>query len=253
MSESERFSLRRWSRRKLDARKEAGGSNVPGSQVQPAATPEVSGAVAAASAAPPAAAITANQPLSTAASTAQRTDAANAGRPADRTGIDHDAASPLPDIESMTIDSDFSVFMRPGVDDALRRGALKKLFTDPRFNVMDGLDVYIGDYSKPDPIDPAVVRTLMQARYIFNPPPTRVTAEGYVEDVPEDPASAANAEQTETAPDAPAGDAVSTGRALRASCGTTDGVPAPSPVPEASATPASALQPDAADFALKST
>jgi hypothetical protein len=29
---------------------------------------------------------------------------------------------------------------------------LKTLFQDPRFNVMDGLDVYIDDYSKPDPL-----------------------------------------------------------------------------------------------------
>ena len=97
-----------------------------------------------------------------------------------------EAVSPLPPLESLTIDSDYSPFMRPGVDDAMKRGALKKLFSDPRFNVMDGLDVYIADYSIPDPIDPAVVRTLTQARYIFNPPATRVNAAGYVEDVPDD-------------------------------------------------------------------
>jgi hypothetical protein len=97
-----------------------------------------------------------------------------------------DAVLPLPPLESLTIDSDYSPFMRPGVDDAMKRGALKKLFSDPRFNVMDGLDVYIADYSIPDPIDPAVVRTLTQARYIFNPPATRVNAAGYVEDVPDD-------------------------------------------------------------------
>jgi len=38
------------------------------------------------------------------------------------------------------------------VDPELRRKALKTLFQDPRFNVMDGLDVYIDDYSKPDPL-----------------------------------------------------------------------------------------------------
>ena len=31
---------------------------------------------------------------------------------------------------------------------------MKKLFTDPHFNVMDGLDTYIDDYRKPDPIPP---------------------------------------------------------------------------------------------------
>ena len=43
---------------------------------------------------------------------------------------------------------------------------------------MDGLDVYIDDYSKPDPIAPDVVSKLMQARYIFNPPQTRVNEAG---------------------------------------------------------------------------
>jgi hypothetical protein len=42
--------------------------------------------------------------------------------------------------------------MSADVDESLRRKALKSLFQDPRFNVMDGLDVYIDDYSKPDPL-----------------------------------------------------------------------------------------------------
>ncbi len=59
---------------------------------------------------------------------------------------------PLPPVESLTPESDFSPFMKDEVDESLRRVALKKLFGDPRFNVMDGLDVYIDDYSKPDPL-----------------------------------------------------------------------------------------------------
>lgn len=59
---------------------------------------------------------------------------------------------PLPPIESLTPDSDFTAFMRPGVDPATRRAALRVLVRDPRFNVMDGLDVYIDDYTKSDPI-----------------------------------------------------------------------------------------------------
>ena len=116
-----------------------------------------------------------------------------------------DAVSPLPPLESLTIDSDYSPFMRPGVDDAMKRGALKKLFSDPRFNVMDGLDVYIADYSIPDPIDPVVVRTLTQARYIFNPPATRVNAAGYVEDVPDD-GTADAAKDADAAEESPVGE-----------------------------------------------
>ena len=49
---------------------------------------------------------------------------------------------------------------------------------------MDGLDVYIDDYSKPDPIPADMVRQLVQARYIFDPPQTRINEQGFVEDVP---------------------------------------------------------------------
>ena len=101
----------------------------------------------------------------------------------------------------VTIDSDYRGFMQPGVDETLKRGALKKLFSDPRFNVMDGLDVYIDDYSKPDPIEPELVRKLAQARYIFNPPATRVNARGFIEDVPdaETPLAAADADRPDVA------------------------------------------------------
>lgn len=73
----------------------------------------------------------------------------------------------LPPLESLTPDSDFRVFFHPKVGEDVRRAALKKLFSDPRFNVMDGLDVYIDDYSKPDPIPPAMLATMRQAQAIF--------------------------------------------------------------------------------------
>jgi hypothetical protein len=96
----------------------------------------------------------------------------------------------LPAVESLSFDSDFSLFLQPKVDEQLRRQALKRLFSDPRFNVMDGLDVYIDDYGKPDPIAPELVRQLVQGRYLFDPPQTRVNAQGVVEDVPPDEAAA---------------------------------------------------------------
>jgi hypothetical protein len=61
-------------------------------------------------------------------------------------------AKPLPPLESLTPESDFTAFMGSDVDPGLRRAALKTLFKDPRFNVMDGMDVYIDDYSKFEPI-----------------------------------------------------------------------------------------------------
>jgi hypothetical protein len=62
---------------------------------------------------------------------------------------------------------EFREFFDPKVDEALRRAALKKLFSDPQFNVMDGLDTYIDDYSIPDPIPAAMLRQLNQAKGLF--------------------------------------------------------------------------------------
>lgn len=82
--------------------------------------------------------------------------------------VDPKAPAPeLPPIDKLTIDSDYRAFFHPKVGEDLRRAALKKLFSDPRFNVMDGLDVYIDDYSKTEPISPAMLAGLKQAQNIF--------------------------------------------------------------------------------------
>jgi hypothetical protein len=75
----------------------------------------------------------------------------------------------LPPVESLTLDSDFTAFLKPKVDESLKRQALKKLFADPHFNVMDGLDVYIDDYTKSDPIPPDVLERLMKAQFSWSP------------------------------------------------------------------------------------
>ena len=78
----------------------------------------------------------------------------------------------LPPIESLTPESDFAPFMHKDVEPGLRRQALKTLFRDPRFNVMDGLDVYIDDFSKPDPIPPDWLGKLNQMARLgdYKPP-----------------------------------------------------------------------------------
>jgi hypothetical protein len=73
----------------------------------------------------------------------------------------------LPPLEKLTLESDFRGFMHPKVSEDLRRAALKKLFSDPHFNVMDGLDVYIEDYSKTEPIPAAMLASLRQAQKIL--------------------------------------------------------------------------------------
>jgi hypothetical protein len=62
---------------------------------------------------------------------------------------DAPAAVPeLPDLDSLGEDSDYSAFMTPGVDPSLRRQALRKLFSSPKFNVCDGLDDYCEDFTQ---------------------------------------------------------------------------------------------------------
>jgi hypothetical protein len=66
----------------------------------------------------------------------------------------------------LTPDADFTPFLQPTVDESVKRAALKKLFTDPHFNVMDGLDTYIDDYSKPDPIPESMLRQMTQSQVL---------------------------------------------------------------------------------------
>lgn len=74
---------------------------------------------------------------------------------------------PLPTLEDVAkidrFDPDFSAFMKPDVDPAVQQAALKKMFTDPHFNIMDGLDIYIDDYSKPDPLPPGMLERMVQS------------------------------------------------------------------------------------------
>jgi hypothetical protein len=74
--------------------------------------------------------------------------------------------APLPtfdDVARLTKDSDFSPYVARNVDAGVRNAAMKKLFSDPHFNVMDGLDTYIDDYGKPNPIPLSMLRRMNQA------------------------------------------------------------------------------------------
>jgi hypothetical protein len=74
---------------------------------------------------------------------------------------------PLPtldDVQALTPASDFQPFMLQGVAQDVRNAAVKKLFADPHFNVMDRLDIYIDDYSQPDPLPAAMMRRMASAK-----------------------------------------------------------------------------------------
>jgi hypothetical protein len=71
----------------------------------------------------------------------------------------------LQDVDQLDAQSDYRSFVARDVDPEVRNAAFKKLFhSDPHFNVMDGLDVYIDDYNTPNPLPVAVMKTLVQAR-----------------------------------------------------------------------------------------
>jgi hypothetical protein len=53
--------------------------------------------------------------------------------------------------------------MKPDVDPQVQQAALKKMFTDPHFNVMDRLDIYIDDYSQPDPLPMGMLERMAQS------------------------------------------------------------------------------------------
>ena len=88
--------------------------------------------------------------------------------PDDAVPLPHDAV-PLPtldDVARLTPQSDFSRFVARAVAPEVKNAALKKLFTDPHFNVMDGLDIYIDDYGKPAPIPLSMLRQMAQAKVL---------------------------------------------------------------------------------------
>jgi len=72
----------------------------------------------------------------------------------------------LEDVAALTHDSDYSRFVKAGVAANVKNAAMKKLFSDPQFNIMDGLDTYIEDYGIPDPIPEATLRRMTQSKFL---------------------------------------------------------------------------------------
>ena len=135
--------LSRWSRRKLAVRE---GQALPAEPVvrsEPAAD------------------------AATVPSEAPVTPAANA--PIERSDAAARESRPPPtleDVAQLTPEADFSRFVARDVSSEVRNAAVKKLFADPHFNVMDGLDVYIDDYSLPSPLSQADMAKMVGARFL---------------------------------------------------------------------------------------
>jgi hypothetical protein len=84
-------------------------------------------------------------------------------RPASRAD-DRPPAPTLDDVAQLTPSSDFRRFVAADATAEVRNAALKKLFADPQFNVMDGLDIYIDDYNKFEPLTKTDLLQLVNAR-----------------------------------------------------------------------------------------
>lgn len=144
--------LGRWSRRKQAVQQ---GRPLPPEPAAPAIAP----APAAASAPVPV-------PVQGVAPAVAAPRAGPADRPPPSAAAADAALPTLDDARALTPQSDFKPFVARGVAPEVRNAAMKKLFADPHFNVMDGLDVYIDDYSKPDPLPAAMLRKLSSARFL---------------------------------------------------------------------------------------
>lgn len=111
-----------------------------------------------------------DEPLPTAPAALAEAPAVAPALPADPAAdAEAAAAESLPtldDVAALRPGDEVSRFVARGVDEDVKRAAVKKLFTDPHYNVMDGLDIYIDDYSQPDPIPMAMLRQLNQAKFM---------------------------------------------------------------------------------------
>lgn len=170
MSDSEtRGFLGRWSRRKAQARQAARQAPNPPVPEAPSAAPlaRTDGPQH-----PPIEAEEHAGPsdVSTAADTAspdthdQPTGQAAAGRQDD--AARQSMLPTLEDVRALTADSDFSKFVGRGVTPEVRNAAMKKLFSDPHFNVMDGLDIYIDDYTGRETLPESTMRAMVGSRFL---------------------------------------------------------------------------------------
>ncbi len=83
--------------------------------------------------------------------------------------LDAAAKAPAPtlaDVQALQADSSYAPFVARDVAPEVRNAAMKKLFADPHYNVMDGLDIYIDDYSVPSPLPAATLRQMASAKFL---------------------------------------------------------------------------------------
>ena len=114
----------------------------------------------------------------------------------------------LPPVEELKPESDFSGFMHPKVEDALRRVALKKLFSgDPHFNLPDPFEPFSGDWTVGEPIPEKMLKAMNQARTLL------LSDEEKQELAKQEAAAQASAPEAASAPEMSAPEAPAPGQA----------------------------------------
>ncbi|MDE2368182.1 MAG: DUF3306 domain-containing protein [Burkholderiales bacterium] len=141
MNEGDGF-IARWSRRKSQARDD--GTQARAEVTAPAPAPPSAPAMPTAPETP----LDATPP---------------SARPPDPTS---EPAPTLADVAALTPESDFGRYVATDVTAEVRNAALRKLFADPRYNVMDGLDSTFEDYTRPDPLPPGMLREMAQSQLL---------------------------------------------------------------------------------------
>jgi Protein of unknown function (DUF3306) len=152
MVEESRGFLGRWARRKTDA--------LQGTPLAEPVVPVKTGAVPGMSAGLEASTLVEIAPVAAPPSGDAAADAENLPE------LPKKPALSLDDVKLLTKDSDFKPFMTSDVGPEVRNAAMRKLFADPHFNVMDGLDIYIDDYSISDPIPESMLRQMASAKFL---------------------------------------------------------------------------------------
>jgi hypothetical protein len=144
--------LSRWSRRKAEVRQ---GRVLDEPPAPTRADPLASAAVSAPTVGTTSARLDATLPATAAPSQAL------AEQP-----VPQPTAPTLADVEKLTPESSYANFMARDVAPEVKNAAMKKLFSDPHFNVMDRLDTYIDDYGIPDPLPAAMLRQMTSAKFL---------------------------------------------------------------------------------------
>ena len=108
---------------------------------------------------------------------------------------------PLPDPATLSLADDFSGFLRAKVPEALKRQAMRQLFAQPHFNVVDGLDVYMEDFNALPDLPPAERALLKHAREVLDPTPQQALGPVVAADQPGDEAEI---DCADAAPETPA-------------------------------------------------